>query len=266
MLPPTIASSPRSFERCRREAAEQLGIAAGLPVVMGAGDRPCEVLGTGAGPERPMVSWGTTANVSVPIDSWPAVPGSGVVVSRGAAGGFLIEAGLSSAGSFLDWLASIGGGESADGSPSVPALLAQALVNRPGANGVTAVSGSLGGARAPWWHTTARGAFVGLSPEHTLGDMTRAAVEAVAFEVDRCLHAVGDAVGVHPKSLAMAGGSNMALWPGVLTAVTGLPPRGRRSGLAAAAGAALVAAPAGLGPSTGGEVRSRSRHDGSGGE
>jgi sugar (pentulose or hexulose) kinase len=44
----------------------------------------------------------------------------------------------------------------------------------------------------------------------------------------------------------MAGGSQLALWPEVLSAVTGLPAYGRRSGLAAAAGAALLGS-AGLG-------------------
>lgn len=192
-----------------------------------------------------MVSWGTTANVSVPIDDWPTAPASGVVVSRGAAGEFLVECGLSSAGSFLAWLASIGAGESADASSAVPTLLERAQKSPPGANGVTAVNW-LGGARAPWWRDEARGAFVGLSPEHTIGDMARAVIEAVAFEVDRCLIAVGDAVGARPGSLAMGGGSKLALWPGVLAAVTGLPVRGRRSGLAAAAGAALLATETGV--------------------
>ncbi len=46
--------------------AAELGLRPGIPVVIGAGDRACEVLGTGASETWPMVSWGTTANVSVP--------------------------------------------------------------------------------------------------------------------------------------------------------------------------------------------------------
>jgi xylulokinase len=157
-------------------------------------------------------------------------------------GGFLIEAGLSSAGSFLDWLAGVA---SLGGGPGVPMLLEEALNSPPGALGVTAVSW-LGGARAPWWRDDARGALLGLSPEHTLGDLARAVVEAVAFEVRRCLEAITASVGTAPDSIAMAGGSQLALWPEVLSAVTGLPAYGRRSGLAAAAGAALVGS-AGLG-------------------
>jgi xylulokinase len=250
MLPPILGSS-EVVGKVRSEVAGELGIPEGLPVVIGAGDRPCEVLGTGADPRCPMVSWGTTANVSVPVGEWPDVAGLGVVVSRGAAGGFLIEAGLSSAGSFLDWLASIGSGlapSSGSGSSPVsavppdsyvPALLAKAVDSPPGANGLTAISW-LGGARAPWWRDDVAAALVGISPEHTIGDMARAVVEAVAFEVDRCLQAVADVVGTRPESLALAAGSDMAPWPEVLTAVTGLPAWGRRSGLAAAAGAALI--------------------------
>ncbi len=58
----------------------ELGLRAGIPVVIGAGDRACEVLGTALAEAWPMVSWGTTANVSVPVlDSaplrtWAALP------------------------------------------------------------------------------------------------------------------------------------------------------------------------------------------------
>jgi xylulokinase len=235
MLPPVLAPSAVAGT-LRADVASELGLPEGLPVVVGAGDRACEVLGTAATITRPMVSWGTTANVSVPVADWPDDPGSHVAVSRGAAGGYLVEAGLSSAGSFLDWLAGIA---SLGGPAGVPQLLEEALSSPPGALGVTAVSW-LGGARAPWWRDDARGALVGLSPEHSLGDLARAIVEAVAFEVRRCLEAISASVGAHPDSIAMAGGSQLAVWPDVLSAVTGLPVQGRRSGLASAAGAALV--------------------------
>jgi len=218
----------------RDEAAGELILRSGIPVVIGAGDRACKVLGTGAGRERPMVSWGTTANVSVPVGEWPDAPGLGVAMSRGAMGGFLIEAGMSSAGSFMEWLAGIGGGTSVD------SLLQLAGESGPGARGVTAVSW-LGGARAPWWHDDARAAFFALAPEHTIGDMARAVVEAVAFEADRCIRAVSGAVGTEPTAMALAGGSGLELWPEVLAAVTRLPGSRRPSGLAACAGAALVA-------------------------
>ena len=105
-FPPVLASSAVAGT-LRSDAADELGSRPDCPSSSGAGDRPCEVLGHGGRTSVPMVSWGTTANVSVPTRRVARVTGLGVVVSRGAEGGFLIEAGLSSAGSFLDWLASL---------------------------------------------------------------------------------------------------------------------------------------------------------------
>jgi len=217
----------------RAVPAAQLGLPPGIPVVIGAGDRACEVLGTGATDRRPMVSWGTTGNVSVPSDTRPAAVPTGAVLSRSAAGGWLVEAGLSSAGSFLGWLGRLVGDEG-------PALLAAAATSPPGARGVVAVPW-LDGARAPWWRDTARAAFVGLSAAHEVGDLARAVVESVAWEAARALEAVTGPAGADGLSLAGAG-AGLELWVTVLTAVTGLPARRRRSGEAASAGAALLGA------------------------
>lgn len=235
-LPPVVPPAA-VVGRSVRDAVPGV-IPPGVPVVIGAGDRPCEVLGTAAAADRPMVSWGTTANVSVPVADWPDVNGLGVGVSRGALGGFLAEAGLSSAGSFLSWLSRVTGG---GGDSGVASLLEKAASSPPGANGVTAVSW-LGGARAPWWRDDARGAFFGLSPEHGPGDLARACVEGVAFDVARCIAAIADVVGIRSVATSMAGGSGLELWPEVLASVTNLRGTRRTSGLAACAGAALIGA------------------------
>jgi xylulokinase len=234
---PPVVDSTAVAGRVTREAAAELGLVAGLPVVIGAGDRACEVLGTAAAADMPMVSWGTTANVSVPTEAWPEDDSYRGVVSRGAAGGFLLEAGLASAGSFLEWLAGIraarGGG--------VEDLVRVAAGSPPGARGVTA-TGWLGGARAPWWRDDARASFFGLSPDHSIGDLARAAIESVAFDVTRCLESLARTTSVKPNKVVMAGGSALELWPEILCGVTGLRAARRRSGLGALAGAALLAA------------------------
>jgi sugar (pentulose or hexulose) kinase len=100
----------------------------------------------------------------------------------------------------------------------------------------------LDGARAPWWQDGARGAVLGLSSAHDAGDLARAAFEAVAYDVRRCLVAMEPATGP-ATGLALGGaGTGVPVWSSVLTAVTGLPARGRQSGEAASAGAALLAA------------------------
>ena len=216
--------------------AQELGIRSGTPVVIGAGDRACEVLGAGASPHRPMVAWGTTANVSVPVADRPDPAPDGLSVTRGALGGWLLEGGLAAAGSLLAWLASLTG-------TGVDELSERARTSPPGARGVIALPWP-GGARAPWWRDEAAAGFLGLGLEHVPADLARAVLEAVAFDVARCLDAMRSA-GADPAGLA-AGGSAAtgAAWIEVLTGVTALPAQQRQSGEAAMAGAVLVASAA----------------------
>ena len=186
-----------------------------------------------------MVSWGTTANVSVPVGTRPASLPRGVVLSRGPRGGWLLEGGLSAAGSLLAWLGGLTGHSPVE-------LAALALDSPPGSRGVVATPW-LEGARAPWWQPEAGAAFVGLGSAHGLADIARSAFESVAWEVMRCLEAVGSRqpAGCPVAGLALAGsGASIPVWLDVLTGITGLPVKGRRSGQAASAGAAQLAAAA----------------------
>jgi xylulokinase len=161
-------------------------------------------------------------------------------VSRGAAGGWLLEGGLSAAGSLVDWLSRLTG-------LGPEALMGAAASSPVGARGVIALPW-FGGARAPRWRPTARGGFVGLSFDHDAGDLARAVIEAVAREVLGCLGSMGAVPpdgAVPARSLWLTGaGPATGPWAEVLAAVTGLPAARRRSGQAASTGAALLAAAA----------------------
>jgi xylulokinase len=233
---PSVVASDTVIGQLKAVPGAELGLRPGIPVVIGAGDRQCEVLGSGASEERPMVSWGTTANVSVPVHERPVPSPAGAVVTRGADGGWLLEGGLSSAGSFLAWL-----GRLLD--RPVDELAARAADSPPGARGVIAVPW-LDGARAPWWRDDARAGFVGLGAAHTAGDMSRAVIESVAWDVLRCMEVVtaGRLGGSIAQSVTLGGaGTGLPLWVEVLTSVLGVPASRRRSGEAASAGAALLA-------------------------
>jgi sugar (pentulose or hexulose) kinase len=85
---------------------------------------------------------------------------------------------------------------------------------------------------------------LGLSLDHDLGDLARAVVESVAWDVARCLEAAAARPGAATVEGLVLGGSGAGqdLWPEVLGAVTGLTTRRGRWGEAASAGAALLAA------------------------
>jgi xylulokinase len=233
---PEVVAPDTVVGKVRPAPARGLGVKAGIPVVIGAGDRACEVLGTGASAERPMVAWGTTANLSVPVPSCPHPIPDALTVTRGAPDGWLIEGGLSAAGSLLAWLGGLTG-------TSLEELARRARTCPPGARGVLALPWP-GGARAPWWCDHARAGFVGLGFEHGPADLARSVLEAVAFEVARCLDAIRG-TGADPRALAIGGSAATGpAWTEVLTGVTGLPALRRRSGEAAMAGAALLASAA----------------------
>ena len=181
--------------------------------------------------------------MSVPVQERPVPSPAGAVVTRAADGGWLLEGGLSAAGSFLAWL-----GRLLDRSTEELGRLA--AESRPGARGVVAVPW-LDGARAPWWRDDARAGFMGLGAAHGAADMARAVMESVAWDVLRVMEVVtvGRLGGSTAEGVTLGGaGSGLPVWVEVLTSVLGVPALRHRSGEAASAGAALLAGKAlGLG-------------------
>ena len=204
---PTVVASDTVVGNLKSVPGAELGLRPGIPVVIGAGDRQCEVMGSGSSEDHPMVSWGTTANVSVPVHERPVPSPAGAVVTRAAEGGWLLEGGLSAAGSFLAWLGTL-----IDRTPDELARLASE--SPPGARGVVAVPW-LDGARAPWWRDDARAGFMGLGSAHGASDLARAVMEAVAWDVLRVMEVVtvGRLGGSTAAGVTLGGiGSRLPVW------------------------------------------------------
>jgi xylulokinase len=228
---PVVVPSTRSLPLRPSAWSRAAGLADRLSVVPGAGDRACEALGSGATAACPMVSWGTTANVSVPHPGPVARLPQVAQVSRAADDTFLVEAGLAAAGSALDWLATLTG-------RSVDDLWATAGSVPPGARGVRAFPW-FAGARAPHWRGDATAAFVGLRPEHTPAELARAMVEGVAFDVARSIELL-DSPGT--ELVVTGGGAANNTWTSILGGAVGRTIVLRRHAEAASVGARLLAA------------------------
>jgi len=230
---PRVVSSDTVVGELTPDAARVLGLSPGTRVVAGAGDRACEVLGTAASPRTPMVSWGTTANVSVPHAGPAGTLPTVAVVSRGALGGFVVEAGLSAAGAAVGWLSSLTGRTHDD-------LLAAAAAVPPGAAGLVALPW-LAGARAPWWRPDAHAAFIGLTDAHGPAELARAILEGVALDTARCLELIAP----ERRAVVVAGGGAADdLWRRVLGAVTECAVTRRAVDDASSVGARLLVAAA----------------------
>jgi len=204
----------------------------GIPVVVGAGDRACEAFGVGATSEAPMVSWGTTANVSIPVDEKTPTP-DGWLASRGVHGGPLLEAGMSAAGSALGWLGRVTGRR--------PDELTRAAADvEPGARGVVFLPW-LNGARAPWWRPDVVGAIEGLDLLAHPAELARALYEGVAHDIRRAIARLA----VPPTELRLAGGGvHDDVWRDALSGITALPLAHTDIADVAAIGAARLAAEA----------------------
>lgn len=237
---PPIYASTAAPHRLSQEAADALGLASGVPVALGAGDRPCEALGSGARDGWVMASTGTTTNVSAPVRGRPEALDPRVMYSAHAIEGMhVLEQGMSASGAILRWLRD----RFLGGQQDYPHLDALAGDTPPGADGLLFLPFMMG-ARATRWNPDARGAWLGLNAAHGTGALVRSVLEGVAFELRACLDLLeGMGVRVH-GILAVGGGARSHVWNQIFADVSGREVAVPRQIDAASLGAMLLAAAA----------------------
>lgn len=238
------------------EAAALTGLAAGTPVVGGAGDNAAAAVGTGvveAG--KAFTTIGTSGVVfahsdNVTIDPegrvhtfCAAVPGAWTVMSC------TLAAGLS-----LKWLRDNFFTEemqTAAGMGVDPYYLMDKQAERIpiGANRLLFLP-YLMGERSPLLDENSRGVFFGLSAIHTKYDLLRAVMEGVTYSQRQCLDVLRGMGVVSTEMLACGGGGSSPLWRQMLADVYGCPVKTVVSKEGPALGAAILAGVgAGLYPS-----------------
>jgi xylulokinase len=239
VFPPVFASSAAPHG-LTRDAADALGLRVDVPVALGAGDRPCEVLGSGAGNGWAMVSTGTTTNVSMPVRGALPATDARVICSPHAVDGMtILEQGMAASGAALKWVRDrlLGGRQTFGGLDALAAGVP------PGADGLQFLPFMMG-ARATRWNPDARGVWFGLRVAHGTGALVRSVLEGVAFELRACLDVLGG-MGVRVEGLlAVGGGARSDLWNQIFADVTGRAVRVPRQTDAASLGAMLLAAQA----------------------
>jgi len=167
--------------RVSTRAAEDTGLAAGTPVIIGTADAPAEAIAAGVlTPGDLMVMYGSSIFMI-------AVVGDTIVDPRMWAAPFVFEgtaivaAGTSTAGTLTRWLIELLGGEAdpARISDRYGEFAEWAAQSPPGANGLDILP-YLSGERTPIHDPDARGVIFGLSLKHTRSDVARAALEGIA--------------------------------------------------------------------------------------
>jgi xylulokinase len=254
VLQPMTISGPVTLE-----ASKATGVPAGTPVVAGAADMACTVLGAGSievGDTSITLSTAgqvltVTQELTGPmgtISNPHALPGLSYLMGSVYAGGYS-----------LNWILDLlNGGKGQGRAP----LEAEAAEVSPGSGGLLFLPYLLG-AGTPSFDVRARGAFLGVSAEHGRPHIVRAVMEGVAFHLRQCVEVIEESGRLVHTPVIGAGGSRSALWRQIVADVLGrrlqIPATPELAGLGAAI---LAAAGTGSFPDIPAAVSAMVRHEG----
>ncbi|MCX4153381.1 MULTISPECIES: xylulokinase [Paraburkholderia] len=199
------------------EAAQELGLRAGIVLAIGAADTPCAALGSGLSSDcDALLTTGTGGQIVVLAEHAPQAV-KGLHRYRAASDHWYRMAAMQNVGVALErvrgWLSyewvdayRDAFGDASDRAPGdTTAAISSA------AAGLTFLP-YLTGERTPWLNPAARGGWLGLALDHTRGTMMRAAFEGVAFSLRAGLDAIR-ASGATVTTLKLAGGGSVdARW------------------------------------------------------
>jgi xylulokinase len=227
-LLPEILPSATVAGGLTEEAALEVGLDSGTPVVVGGGDGACAALGAG------LVTPGAVANATIGSSAWLSIATDApvrdplrrtVTFDHVVPGRYLPLGAMQSAGASLDWLA-----ESLEVSrgPRLAALLDSAARVSAADEGLFFLPYLLG-ERAPIWDARARGTFVGLARHQGPAHLARAVLEGVAFSLYSILLSLRQVAGSQALDAveAIGGGARSDAWLRIMADTWGVPIRRR---------------------------------------
>ncbi len=221
-LPPV--GSPTATLALSADLAGRVGLPAGTPVVLGAGDGPLGNLGTGAmAPGVAGLSLGTSGAVRIVVpaprnDLDPALFCYALTPDRWVVGGAVSNGGIVArwAGTALAPDLVAAAGDRAD-----EAVMDLAASVPAGSEGLVMLPYLLA-ERAPLWDPGLPGAYLGLRRTHTRAHLVRAAVEGVSLQLSTILDRL-DRVEPVTTVRVTGGAFRSPLWRSVLAGVLDRP-------------------------------------------
>ena len=244
---PDLASSGTVLGEVTPAAAELTGIPAGAPVIAAAGDKACEIIGSGATtPEIGAVSYGTTATINITTPHYfeaikfappypaliPAHYNSEIQIFRGYW--------------MVNWYKEQFAHkecEAATIAGVAPETLFEELLTQapPGSDGLILQPYWAPGVRTP--ELSARGAIIGFTEAHTRAHIYRAILEGLAYELRFGKERIEARSTEKITCLRIAGGGSQSDAAMQLTAdIFNLPAERPHSYEASGVGAAIAAA------------------------
>jgi xylulokinase len=218
---PDVMASDGIAGEITAKAEAETSLMAGTPVVAGAGDSTCVILGLHPvmEPERALIYLGTAPAVLTclkqplegqPIRSWVNLRE-----------GYLYGQFMSVGGATLRWLKDNLMLSMLDEEDPYRTLDDEAEKAPIGSEGVMFLPHMMGD-RAPDYNPYARGVIFGLSAGHTRGHVVRAIMEGVSLHLKLMLESMG-ATGLIKELIVSGGGANSPIWRRIISNVFDIP-------------------------------------------
>jgi D-xylulose kinase len=229
------------------EAAAQMGLEMGTPVIAGGGDQQCAALGVGVVEEGMIkATTGTGTFILAHSDTLRLDDERRVLCSRHVVpDSYVVEASMFTTGSALRWVRDNIATEECNiaekrNMDAYDIMTAEADQIAPGSEGVIHIP-HLVGAGAPYWNPHARGIFAGLALGHTRSHMIRSVLEGVSYEIRANLE-VMKSLGLPSDEVRVTGGAARSeTWMQIQADVLGVPVIRTELEEATALGAAILA-------------------------
>jgi len=227
LMPEKIVESTDIVGGLTKEAAAELGLSEGMPVIASGIDCGAANIGLGV-LESGIYAAAIGTSMCAALISDKPVKGQDLIVWP-----YLYDAkrlsyyfaGGSTAGAIVKWFRQTMcqyelAVEKAGGRNAYDVLNEQAATIPVGSEGLIVLPYFMG-ERSPIWDSDAKGTMVGLSLAHTKAHIYRAFLEAVAFSLRDAVEATGENVGEY---ILLAGGvTKSKLWRQIFADVTGYP-------------------------------------------
>jgi xylulokinase len=228
-LLPEIHNSVDVVGQVTPDAASELGLAGGTPVVIGGGDGASAAVGAGA--VKPGLAYnnlGSSAWISFASPRPLFDPARRIFNFAHMVPGLYAPCGtMQSAGAAYQWLrrqvCQVEGREADEAGLDVYHLMNQrAAESEPGSHGLLFLP-YLQGERSPYWNPHARGGWIGLQITHTRADLIRAVLEGISLNLRAILDAFLENGARIDEVLLIGGGAKGELWRQILADVYGRP-------------------------------------------
>ncbi len=196
-------------------ASRESGLPLGLPVVLGGGDGPCGLVGTGCVKDGTGYTYLGTSAWSKFCRTQPVCdPLHRVVTWNHVMPGFVAPTGtMQAAGASITWMKENLCAQEREiaaktGESIYKYINENAAQSKRGAGGLLFLP-HLQGERAPFWNVDAKGAFAGLTMRHTANDMKRAVFEGIAMNMGTIFHILQEnKIGIQDSMMLIGGGAN----------------------------------------------------------